>query len=222
MHTQVSRSNRRSWLALAAGLVVCSLSGLALAFQPDAKPASPTAPGAMDKKQIAAMMGMKGQPGPEQKFLETLVGTFDTEYHLSMMPGTPPLVAKGTQKGEMVLGGRFLQVHSTPAADEDLKIESLSYIGFDNRNKKYFWWGIDSTDTYSVFAEGTMDPATKTITLLGENEEPGMGKMPFKTIFKLADPDRTTMEIWFQFKGAPGADADGWFRIMEMIKTRKK
>ena len=219
MITIMPRSTSGTRFVLKAALVACSLSGLALALQPEGKPAAMPA---MDKKQIAAMMGMKGQPGPEQKFLETLVGTFDTEYNLTTMPGTPPLVAKGSQKGEMVLGGRFLQVHSTPAADEELKIESLSYLGFDNRNKKYFWWGIDSTDTYSVFAEGDMDPATKTITLLGENEEPGMGKMPFKTIFKLADPDRTTMEIWFQFKGAPGAEADGWFRIMEMIKTRKK
>ena len=36
------------------------------------------------------------------------------------------------------------------------------------------------------------------------------------------DAGAGTMAIWFQAKGAPGADADGWFKVVEMTKTPKK
>lgn len=172
------------------------------------------------KKQFVEMMRSKGQPTEAHKLLEQAVGEFDSEFRM-FVPGMPPLVAKGTMAGRSVLGGRFVEVTSHAAEDEVMKIESISYFGFDGRKGKYYWWGIDSTDTYSVFAEGDYDPATKSISMYGENEEPGLGKVPFKAVLSVGDPARSTMEIWFQMQGAPGADADGWFRMVEIVKTRR-
>ncbi len=216
-----------------AGLV---LGGLALAMQPGDKPAAqppkpaekPVAP-KMDKKQLAAMMAMQGQPGPEHKVLQSMGGTFDATIEMNMMPGAPPLVAHATLESTLVLGGRFVQSVSRPAEGEDLKVESISYLGYDKRAKKYFWWAIDSTDTYSVHAQGDYDAASKTLTLLGENEEPGMGTMKFRTTFVLTDDDHRTMSLHFQAneqmkKMAPAGalDKDGWFPVMSMKLARKK
>ncbi|TWT40926.1 hypothetical protein RAS1_36140 [Phycisphaerae bacterium RAS1] len=205
--------------------------------KPESKPAPAgatekkpdAAPGMMDKKQIAAMMAMKGQPGSEHKMLDALAGSFDVEIKMSMMPGTPPLVAHAVFEGQWVLGKRFIQTMSKPAAGEELKIESISYFGFDQRTEKYFWWGIDNTDTYSVFAEGEYDETSKTVTLFGENLEQGVGKMKFKVVLKLESADKHTMAVMFQAPEAMRAtvpagalDKDGWFAIMESVATRKK
>lgn len=176
----------------------------------------------MDKKSIAAMLAQKGQPVEEHKILDALVGESDVETRLMLGPGMPPLVVKSTMKSEWVLGKRFICAKSAPAADEELKIESISYWGYDKRSKKYFWLGIDSMDTYSVFAQGDYDKEKKTLTVVGENEEEGMGKVPFKNVLDLSKDDSRTMTLWMQFKGAPGADADGWFKVVEMIITKKK
>ena len=80
---------------------------------------------------------------------------------------------------------------------------------------------LPAMESRLVLHEGDYDAATRTITFLGTNDEPGMGKMPFKFILKLTDDTHRTTELWFQMKGAPGADADGWFQIMEMKSTKK-
>jgi len=197
-------------VAGAAAVVIAA--GFAVS-QPEGAPA-------MDKKTLATMLAQKGAPGEEHKALEALSGSFDAEISFSF--GGPPITSKTTVTSDWVLGKRFIQAESRSTPDEELKMESISYFGFDKRSKKYFWWGIDSTDTYSVFAEGGYDEATRTFTLHGENEEPGMGKVPFKTVIKVESPDKNSTQILFQMKGAPGADADGWFKVMEMTQTRKK
>lgn len=191
------------------------LTGLAPS-QPDNKPAAP-----IDKKMIAAAMATQGLPVDEHKVLESMVGDFDVELRISMMPGQPPMVAHAKASGKWILGNRFIQYSTLPAEGEDLKMESLSTFGYDKRTKKYFWIGIDSTDTYAVFAQGDYDKATQTLTLLGENLEPGQGMVPFKVIIKPEGENRS-FQLWFQIKGAPGADADAWFKVVESISTPSK
>lgn len=195
--------------------------------QPPAAPPGPPPPQVpamppMDRKSIAAMMEKHGGPAEEHKLLEPLVGDFNVEFRMSMMPGQPPLIARAKGTAKWILGGRFVQAETGPAEGEELKMASQSTFGFDKRSKKFFWIAIDSSDTYSVFAEGDYDKDSRTFTLLGENEEPGMGKVPFKTIIRLVSDDERLFQVWFQFKGAPGADAEGWFKVMEASYTRVK
>lgn len=187
-------------------------------------PSQPT-----DKKAIAAMLAAKGAPAEEHKILEALVGDFDVDGKMGGGPAGPPLSFKTRTTSTWVLGNRFVHAVSRPAEGEELPIESISYFGFDKRTKKYFWWGIDSTDTYSVFAEGEYDPATKTMTLFGENLEPGIGKMKYKTVIKIESNDAYSIAIVFQAPEAMRAqapagsfDADGWFTVVEMNAKRRK
>lgn len=209
--------------AFLAALTLCLAA--ASAQQP-----APGAAGMPSKKEIAAALAQQGKPAPEHKNLAPLVGEFDFEVRMNVAPGAPPIVAKGTNKAQWVLGERFVSSVTEPAADEELKVGSISYFGYDKRTKKYFWFGIDSTDTYSVFAEGDYDPATKTFTLYGENlEEQLGGKAKFKNVLTLGDDGSRNMKIMFQVPEAmraqvpPGmADKDGWFLVAEMVATRKK
>jgi hypothetical protein len=205
-----------------AGAVVAGLGAGGIAVRAMPQPEGMPDFSKMSKKEMGAMMEKASAPAAEHALLEVLVGESDTETRMSMMPGVPPLVMKGTGKGEWILSKRFVQVRHEAAPDEELKSEAMSVFGYDTRKKKFFWWGIDTLGTYSVFAEGDYDKETKTFTLLGENLEPGMGMVPFKTVIKVGDESKRTTEIWFKMAGAPGADKDGWFRIMEMISTKKQ
>lgn len=188
-----------------------------LAPQPEPKPAAP-----IDKKMIAAAMATQGLPADEHKVLESMIGDFDVELRISMMPSQPPVIVHNKSSGQWILGNRFVQYATRPADGEEIKMESLSTFGYDKRTKKYFWIGIDSSDTYAVFAEGDYDKATQTLTLLGENLEPGQGKVPFQVIMKPEADGKRSFQIWFQIKGAPGANAEGWFKVVESISTPAK
>lgn len=208
-------------LILACGVLIGGLATYA-ASQPD--PAK--GPGGFSKKQLAEMIAQQGGPREQHKMLDPFVGDFEVESSFSMGPGMPPMVGKSTMKGEWVLGKRFVRSTGTPAAGEELPIESINYFGFDTRKNKYFWWGMDTMGTYGVFAEGDYDAATKTFTLLGENEEPGIGKMTFKTVIECPNNDHRTFQIWFKApEGAPVpegvAGKDGWFRVVELKINRK-
>ncbi len=172
------------------------------------------------KKQMMDMLAMKGQPTEAHKRLEDMIGTFDVEISFSMGPQAPAIVLHAKQTGRWILGKRFVQVTTAPAPGEEAPMESLSIYGFDARSQDYFWFGIDSTDTYSVFAQGKFDEASKAFTLHGTNEEPGVGKVPFKHVLHPPEGDRSVSEIWFQMKGVPGADAEGWFKVATFKRTR--
>jgi len=207
--------NRTTMLVATASAAVAFAAGLAIS-----QPAAPDQ-SAM-KKQIAAMMAAKGQPTADHKLLEPLIGERDMTISMNMGPGMPPLTAHAKARGEWVLGDRFVHLSTEPAEGEELQISSIGYIGFDTRTKKYFWWGIDSTDTYSVFAEGVYDDVTKSLVLLGENLEPEMGgKAKFRTIFNLDPASDARMSIAFaipdEMRGQmpEGAiDAEGFMTIM--------
>jgi hypothetical protein len=175
----------------------------------------------VSKKDMLAMIENGSAPAAEHALLEPFVGTSDLTVKMNLAPGVPPLSIKSVTTGEWVLGKRFVQMKTVAAPDEELKTESMSYMGYDTRTKKFFLWGIDTLGTYSIFAEGGYDKESKAFTLLGENEEPGMGKLPFRFTMKAGEGSVTT-NLHFQMKGAPGADPEGWFQVMESVATRRK
>ena len=181
------------------------------------------------KAQMMAALEQKGQPAPEHRRLEALVGDFDLTVSMMMGPGVPPVTARSSVRGEWVLGGRFVRITSEAVEDETLKMSSISYVGYDKRKNKYFWWGIDTTDTYSVFAEGVYDEATRSIVLYGVNFEPEMGgESRFRTTFALDGPDAHGLSVAFELpaemRGMMPQDAldeEGFMTIMESRATRR-
>jgi hypothetical protein len=219
--------NSRRLLPLVLVATISAAAGWAVS-QPAEPKQGATPP--IDKKMIMSILSQRGGPVDQHKLLDAFVGARAVKIEMPMGPGAPSIAADATSEGKWVLGNRFIQIHTTPAEGEELKIESITYLGFDKRTEKYFWIGIDSTDTYSVFAEGTYDEKTKALTLFGENFEPERGgKVKFKTIFTLTGADVHSMQIMFQADdemkkmAPPGAlDADGWFKVVGSTSTLKK
>lgn len=209
----------RAVLIGTAAAGACIAGATALPRQQEAAPA----PQGMSKQELARMIAQMSAPGEGHKALEVFVGEADAETTLVMGPGAPPLTVRTVMHGEWVLGGRFVRIVSRPAEGEELPAESISYFGYDTRRGAYFWWGMDTMGTYGVYAQGEYDPATRTFTLLGENEEPGMGVMKFRNTITQHEDGTRSASIHFQAPEAmrpmlpPGtADAEGWFPVMTM------
>jgi hypothetical protein len=221
-------TNPRHLIAPLAGAAIAFVAGLAIS-QP-ATPAPPAIDATEMKKQAIAMMATKGQPTDQHKLLEPFAGTFDVDTRMFMGPGMPPMEAKSVTVAQWVLGNRFVEARATPAPGEDFPMSAIGYLGYDARKREFFWWGIDSTDTYSVFAQGGYDPDTKTFTLYGENLEPDMGlTMKFKAVFRVESRDVYTMAIRFEVPkelaaGLPAdaIDAEGYATIMDLTANRRR
>ena len=219
------RPSKSTLLIPIAAAAIAFLAGLAIS-----QPAVPQLDAQEMKKQAIAMMATKGQPTENHKLLEPFTGTFDVDTKMIMGAGMPPMEARSITEAKWVLGNRFVEAHAIPARGEDFPMSSIGYLGYDTRTSKYFWWGIDSTDTYSVFAEGAYDAETKTFTLYGENLEPDLNtKMKFKAVFHVKSRDAYTMAIRFQVPPemaaampADAVDAEGYTTIMELSAKRRQ
>lgn len=137
-------------------------------------------------------------PGPEHELLKSMTGKWNYKLTNYMDPSKPTKTS-GTAKGEMMLGGRFARFESSGKM-MGANFSTFSLMGFDRRKNKYFIVECDELGTYTVFAEGDYDKATKTLTLSGENEEEGT-KVPFQFIFKLTDADHMSFSIVMEMGG---------------------
>lgn len=184
--------------------------GVATARSQDAEPQQ--AQSSMD--DMMKMAQQMAAPGEQHKLLAKLAGNWKFTGKF-FMPGQPPMEFAGRSENKLILGDRFLQVNGfSESQNPSLKVQSMTVYGFDKRIGKYTAWGIDTWGTYSVSAAGDYDAQTKTITLSGENEEPGMGKIPFKFILKLIDDAHYSLELHMQYPGM------GWQKQMEMMHER--
>lgn len=144
--------------------------------------------------------------------IETIAGEWKYEYEGSMGAGT--LKGTGTATGAFVMGGNFLRLTHAGAVGR-LNLESEMTLGYDPREKKYTCFGIDTLGTYAVSSKGDFEAGTKVLTLRGENEEPGLGKMAFKFVYTMVDADHFTMEIVFEIRGE-------WKRVGLLSYSRVK
>lgn len=149
--------------------------------------------------------GMPG-PGPEHKLLDPFVGRFKATVKLWMGPGDP-MVSTGTMVNAWELGGRFLQqvYKGDPGPGPFPNFEGRGYWGFNTVTRKYEGMWIDTACTFMQNEVGTVDGSGKVWTMIGEMADPsGSGKnMTKRSVIKLMDKDRHSMEMYFTMPGAP-------------------
>ncbi|MBS1912672.1 MAG: DUF1579 family protein [Bacteroidetes bacterium] len=158
-------------------------------------------------------MMKKAQPGPQHELLKGMAGNWN--YKLTDYMSGAPQTSNGTASSAMILGGRFLKVE-TFGTMMGMSANTFSMMGFDNRNGKYFMWEVDEMGTYSVFAEGAYDAASKKLTLRGNNEEEGQ-KVQFQFIYTMIDPDHFTFAIVSNLGSAAGPSEQ---KMLEIAYTR--
>lgn len=203
--------------ALAAG---CLFAGsIALNPQQD--------PGDLGKKVADSIRASMEDPAAMQKWMETtktgtaheflskaFVGQWNTEVKMWMDPAAEPMTTKGSATIEPILGGRFIR-ERFKGEMMGQPFEGESTTGFDNNKKQFVASWLDSMSTGMISLKGSISPDGKTITLIGEMDEPMSGEMgkaiKMVTVIESADKHRGEMyEILY------GKE----FKVMEIAYTR--
>ena len=188
------------WTAtvLAVGVAASCLAQDNAATKPDDKPAQ-----APDPQMMATMMEM-AKPNENHKILEQVTGSWTYKVKWWMSPESPPMESSGTCATKSVMDGRyFISEHSgkmsMPGPDGkmmDAGFQGMGTEGYDNAKKKYVASWIDNMGTGIMRMEGTYDPATKTLTYVGDEEPmPGM-KFNVRQTVTYTDKDHHTMEFY--------------------------
>ena len=156
------------------------------------------------------------KPGPEHKQLEMLVGDWDEEGKISMGPGKPPMIVKGTRKNRMIIGGRFL-LGESQSATGPMALESMIIMGFDRRQKKYTAVGFDNGGTYGITALGEFDDSKKAIRLYSEDVDPALHQThKYYLVTRIISPNQYVTEFLIV---DPGTQKE--VKVYEATFTRK-
>jgi hypothetical protein len=195
--------NYRSSICLTTTLLALALGAPCFAQdnaapKPDEKPAS-----GFDPQMMATMMAL-AKPGENHKVLAETTGSWNYKVKWWMSPDAPPVEATGTTTTKSVMDGRyFISEHSgkmsMPGPDGKIMesaFQGMATEGYDNAKKKYVASWIDNMGTGIMLMEGTYDPATKTLTYIGEEEPmPGM-KFNVRQSVTYTDKDHHKMEFF--------------------------
>lgn len=168
----------------------------------------------MDQQAMMEMWKKLAEPGEPHKLFASLAGSWTTNTKEWMEPGKPPMESAGSVEMKMLLDGRFLQQEF--AGDMmGQPYRGVGISGYDNLRKRYVTAWIDSMGTGIFMMEGTAGADGRTITLKGQHEEPGGGRMTHRAVWKIVDANSQTFEMY----GAHGQGKET--KMMEITYTRK-
>jgi hypothetical protein len=193
--------------AMSIGL--CLVLAASVAMATDKKPEKQ-----MDPQAMMEMYQKLATPGEPHKLFATLAGSWTTTTKEWMEPGKPPTESTGTAEMKMLLDGRFLHQEFTSQMMGQ-PFSGIGINGYDNMTKKYVTAWIDTMGTGIFFMEGTASPDGKTITLKGSHPEPGGGKMTHRAVWKIADNNTQTFDMYGTHQGGKE------MKVLEITYTRK-
>ena len=156
-----------------------------------------------------------GKTGPAHEFLQAaFVGEWDVETKMWMDPAGEPMTSKGTATIEPIFDGRYVRERfKGEMMGQPLQGESTA--GYDNVRKLFVSTWLDSMSTGMMTMKGSISPDGKTLTFVGDMDEPMTGEMgkPVQMVIAVESADRhiaTMSEILY---GKPT-------KVMEMTYTR--
>ncbi len=155
-------------------------------------------------------------PGKYHKDLEYFTGKWTAVSKMWMKPGDKPIESKGTQRGRMIMDGRFLIEHMS-GSSMGINFTGMSVRGYDNLNKKFVGYWIDSTATGVFPFEGSIDKTGKirTDTAVWDDFMTG-GKQNVKMVTTIIDDNTYKFEMFMKPVKAPE------YKSMEMLYSRVK
>ncbi len=168
-----------------------------------------------EKQEVQKKMESVGEPGPQHKALEALVGNWKAEVKCWMEPGAEPKISQGTATATMALKGRFLE--------EEFQGEMMgqpfigrTLMGYDNVKQTFNSVWISDMQTSMFTSEGKGDTGNKVITLEGKSTCPSTGQtdIPVRSVLRVISPDKHTFEMFNASKGEN-------VKTMEITYTRK-
>lgn len=205
-------------------LTVLLTAGIALAGeqnqqgQPPAQGQPPQgAPaGGPSPAEMEAMMKAMS-PGEPHKHLGWYVGDFTFTNKMWMAPGQPPSESTGTMRGELIMGGRYVQT-SWKGNFMGMPFEGQGTDGYDNLAKKYVSSWVDNMGTGILVSTGTCEQGGKVCNMSGDMIDPMTGKPSYiRSVTTWTDANTFKMEM---FGKDPSSGQE--VKMMEMVGTRKK
>jgi len=147
--------------------------------------------------------------------LKFFVGKWDVKSTMWTFPGTPPTTSQNTGEVTSILGGRFIMTKFSGTMMGQ-PFEGVQINGYDNMQKKYLTFWIDSSSTTFFLFSGTFDAAKKTWTDTGRWADPMGGTTPVRSVTRIVGPDEYIYEMYM---GMPDGKE---FKSLENRCVRKK
>ncbi len=137
------------------------------------------------------------QPGKYHKWLEKMIGEWDTTSTIWMGgPGSPPTKSKGTAKYTWAVPGKWLRVE-TESTMMGMQIKGFGVSGYDNFKKKFVGSWFDSLSTALLTFEGSLDETGAVLNQWGPMDEPMTGEhdKPVRYTTRIVDENKFIFEI---------------------------
>lgn len=175
-------------------------------------------PSPVEQEALQMEFRKLADPGPEHKLLGSLEGTWNQEIRLWMSPGAEPMISMGRTANRMILGGRFLECLSE-GGEGEMRMESMTIMGHDNRYGEFTLIGLDTWGTYYITARGTMDQESNVITMSGSDADPIMGfDQVYDMVVRFMNEDKYIVEVIFKNPEMTGGADE--FKMVEITHTR--
>jgi hypothetical protein len=190
-------------------LCLCALLMAAPAMAKEKQGGTP-----MDKNAMMELWKQLATPGEPHKMLASLAGSWTTKAKEWMEPGKPATESEGTAEIKTLMDGRFIyqEYRGTMMGQP---YSGIGIDGYDNMKKKYVTAWMDSMGTGLFIMEGTAGADGRTITLKGSHPEPGGGQMHHRAVWKIADSNTQTFEMYGTHHGQKES------KVLEITYTRK-
>jgi len=190
-------------------LCLCALLMAAPAMAKEKQGGTP-----MDKDAMMELWKQLATPGEPHKMLASLAGSWTTKAKEWMEPGKPATESEGTAEIKTLMDGRFIyqEYRGTMMGQP---YSGIGIDGYDNMKKKYVTAWMDSMGTGLFIMEGTAGADGRTITLKGSHPEPGGGQMHHRAVWKIADSNTQTFEMYGTHHGQKES------KVLEITYTRK-
>lgn len=137
----------------------------------------------------AQALAQAAAPGPEQKVLAEIAGTWDCTIKMEGMPES-----KGTSVSKMDVGGMWL-VTDFSGEMAGAKYFGKGLDGYDTLKKKYVGVWADSMGGPPMVMYGDYDKEKKTLTMTGEGPDMTGGMTTFKGVTTHPDKDHQTFTM---------------------------
>lgn len=169
----------------------------------------------MSTQEIMDKVAASGTPGEAHTNLQPLVGIWSTEVKWWKSPTEKPEISKGVANHQWVLGKRFLK-EEFKGKFAGKPYQGVGTLGYDNVKKEYVSTWIDSMSTGIMTSEGTYDPNSKTIEMLGKFSCPLTGtELRNRSVTRILGNKEHVLEIYEL--GPDGKE----YKSMEITYKRK-
>jgi hypothetical protein len=130
------------------------------------------------------------------KFLASATGTWIAEEIYKNSDTAAPITRRGFCENKMILNGHWLQsTYTYKNENSDTPFVALGLLGYDNNKKVIESSWQDNETTGMVYLEGTLDTATKTITLKGHYDD-SYGRSELKQVYSFIDDRHVEMRFY--------------------------